>query len=64
MYVEDLRAGRGCLVDSKKFVGDAPQMMKERVPKEEAEEIVETMKVLNAVMGIDHSLCVKRADVG
>ena len=41
------------LVDSKKFVEGAPKMMKEGVPKEEAEKIVEALKALGAtvVMG-------------
>ena len=34
------------LVDSKKFVESAPKMMKEGVPKEEAEKIIETLKGL------------------
>ncbi|KAL2264097.1 hypothetical protein VTK26DRAFT_2299 [Humicola hyalothermophila] len=38
------------LVDSKKFVESAPKMMKESVPKEEAEKIVATMKELGAVV--------------
>jgi large subunit ribosomal protein L7/L12 len=37
------------LVDSKKFVESAPKMMKEGVPKEEAEKILETLKALGAV---------------
>lgn len=37
------------LVDSKKFVESAPKMIKESVPKEEAEKIVATMKALGAV---------------
>jgi large subunit ribosomal protein L7/L12 len=37
------------LVDSKKFVESAPKLMKEGVPKEEAEKIVETLKGLGAV---------------
>lgn len=36
------------LVDSKKFVEGAPKTMREGVPKEEAEKIVETMKALGA----------------
>lgn len=36
------------LVDSKKFVESAPKMMKEGVPKEEAEKIVETLKAIGA----------------
>jgi large subunit ribosomal protein L7/L12 len=38
------------LVDSKKFVEAAPKMMKEGVPKEEAEKILETLKALGAVV--------------
>lgn len=41
------------LVDSKKFVEGAPKLMKEGVPKEESEKIVETMKGLGAVVGMD-----------
>ncbi|KAL8940316.1 MAG: hypothetical protein Q9216_002871 [Gyalolechia sp. 2 TL-2023] len=41
------------LVDSKKFVESAPKMMKEGVPKEESEKIVETMKGLGAVVTSD-----------
>lgn len=36
------------LVDSKKFVESAPKVMKESVPKEEAEKIIETLKGLGA----------------
>ncbi|WEW61760.1 54S ribosomal protein L12, mitochondrial [Emydomyces testavorans] len=36
------------LVESKKFVESVPKMMKESVPKEEAEKIVETLKGLGA----------------
>jgi len=38
------------LVDSKKFVESAPKMMKEGVPKEEAEKIIETLTALGAVV--------------
>ncbi|KAL2021073.1 hypothetical protein VTK56DRAFT_7728 [Thermocarpiscus australiensis] len=38
------------LVDSKKFVESAPKLMKESVPKDEAEKIVATMKELGAVV--------------
>lgn len=38
------------LVDSKKFVESAPKLMKEALPKEEAEKIVEAMKALGAVV--------------
>ncbi|KAI2471675.1 ClpS-like protein [Annulohypoxylon bovei var. microspora] len=41
------------LVDSKKFVESAPKMMKDAVPKEEAEKIVATMKALGAVVVMD-----------
>jgi large subunit ribosomal protein L7/L12 len=36
------------LVDSKKFVESAPKMMKEQVPKEEAEKIIQLFKGLGA----------------
>ncbi|KAH8704185.1 50S ribosomal protein L12 [Talaromyces proteolyticus] len=36
------------LVDSKKFVEAVPKLMKENVPKEEAEKIIETLKGLGA----------------
>ncbi|KAL6852066.1 ClpS-like protein [Trichoderma novae-zelandiae] len=38
------------LVDSKKFVESAPKMMKENVPKEDAEKIIAAMKELGAVV--------------
>lgn len=38
------------LVDSKKFVESAPKMMKESVPKEECEKIIETLKTLGGVV--------------
>src|SRR5271168_2160733 len=41
------------LVDSKKFVESAPKLMKEAVPKEEAEKIVEAMKALGAVVVLE-----------
>ncbi|KAI1781435.1 ClpS-like protein [Hypoxylon cercidicola] len=41
------------LVDSKKFVESAPKMMKESVPKEEAEKIVATMKELGATVTLE-----------
>lgn len=41
------------LVDSKKFVESAPKMMKESVPKEEAEGIVAKLKELGAVVKMD-----------
>ncbi|KAE8354523.1 50S ribosomal protein L12 [Aspergillus coremiiformis] len=36
------------LVDSKKFVESAPKVLKESVPKEEAEKIIETLKAVGA----------------
>lgn len=41
------------LVDSKKFVESAPKMMKESVPKDEAEKIVATLKELGAVVQME-----------
>ncbi|KAI0480113.1 ribosomal protein L7/L12 C-terminal domain-containing protein [Xylariaceae sp. FL0804] len=41
------------LVDSKKFVESAPKMMKESVPKEDAEKIIATMKELGAEVTMD-----------
>lgn len=41
------------LVDSKKFVEAAPKLMKEGVPKEEAEKIIETLKGLGAVVKME-----------
>lgn len=41
------------LVDSKKFVESAPKQMKEGVPKEEAEKLVEMMKGIGAVVTMD-----------
>jgi large subunit ribosomal protein L7/L12 len=41
------------LVDSKKFVESAPKLMKEGVPKEEAEKIIETLKSLGAVVKME-----------
>jgi large subunit ribosomal protein L7/L12 len=38
------------LVDSKKFVESAPKLMKEGVPKEEAEKIVAALKGLGGVV--------------
>ncbi|KJZ74089.1 hypothetical protein HIM_06538 [Hirsutella minnesotensis 3608] len=38
------------LVDSKKFVESVPKMMKENVPKEEAEKIIATLKELGATV--------------
>lgn len=41
------------LVDSKKFVESAPKTMKDNVPKEEAEKIIETLKALGATVTMD-----------
>ena len=41
------------LVDSKKFVESAPKMMKEGVPKEECEKIIETLKGLGGVVTME-----------
>ena len=41
------------LVDSKKFVESAPKQMKEGVPKEEAEKIVQMMKGIGAMVTMD-----------
>ena len=38
------------LVDSKKFVESAPKLMKEGVPKEDADKIVATLKELGGVV--------------
>lgn len=38
------------LVDSKKFVESVPKVMKENMPKEEAEKIMAKMKELGATM--------------
>ncbi|TID14680.1 ClpS-like protein [Venturia nashicola] len=49
--IKEIKAMLGLsLVDSKKFVESAPKLMKEGVPKEEAEKIVETLKALGAVV--------------
>ena len=41
------------LVDSKKFVESAPKQMKEGVPKEDAEKIIEMMKGIGGVVTMD-----------
>jgi large subunit ribosomal protein L7/L12 len=41
------------LVDSKKFVESAPKLMKENLPKDEAEKILATMKELGATVTIE-----------
>ena len=41
------------LVDSKKFVESAPKQMKEGVPKDECQKIIETMKGLGSVVTME-----------
>lgn len=41
------------LVDSKKFVESAPKMLKEGVPKDEAQKIIDTLKALGGVVSMD-----------
>ena len=41
------------LVESKKFVESAPKVLKESVPKEDAEKIVATLKELGATVSMD-----------
>ena len=41
------------LVDSKKFVESAPKVLKENVPKEEAEKIKKTIEALGAKVSMD-----------
>lgn len=41
------------LVDSKKFVESAPKMLKEAVPKEEAEKIIATLKELGGIVTME-----------
>jgi large subunit ribosomal protein L7/L12 len=49
--IKEIKAMLGLsLVDSKKFVEAAPKVMKEGVPKEEAEKIVETLKAIGATV--------------
>ncbi|KAF2198876.1 ClpS-like protein [Delitschia confertaspora ATCC 74209] len=49
--IKEIKAMLGLsLVDSKKFVESAPKVMKEGVPKEEAEKIAETLKALGATV--------------
>jgi large subunit ribosomal protein L7/L12 len=49
--IKEIKALLGLsLVDSKKFVESAPKQMKEGVPKEEAEKIVETLKAVGATV--------------
>jgi large subunit ribosomal protein L7/L12 len=49
--IKEIKAMLGLsLVDSKKFVESVPKTMKEGVPKEDAEKIVETLKALGATV--------------
>lgn len=41
------------LVDSKKFVESAPKLMKEAVPKDEAEKIIAALKALGGVVSME-----------
>jgi len=41
------------LVESKKFVESAPKVLKESVPKEDAEKIMETLKALGATVVLE-----------
>lgn len=41
------------LVDSKKFVESAPKQMREGVPKDESQKIIETIKGLGGVVTMD-----------
>jgi len=41
------------LVDSKKFVESAPKTLKESVPKEEGQKIIDAMKALGATVSME-----------
>jgi large subunit ribosomal protein L7/L12 len=52
--IKEIKAMLGLsLVDSKKFVESIPKIMKEGVPKEEAEKIVATLKALGATVVLE-----------
>lgn len=52
--IKEVKAMLGLsLVDSKKFVESAPKVLKESVPKEEAEKIMATIKGLGGVVSMD-----------
>ncbi len=52
--IKEIKAMLGLsLVDSKKFVESAPKVMREGVPKEEAEKTIETLKGLGAVVKME-----------
>jgi large subunit ribosomal protein L7/L12 len=52
--IKEIKAMLGLsLVDSKKFVESAPKMMKEGVPKEDAQKIVDTLKAIGAIVAME-----------
>lgn len=52
--IKEVKAMLGLsLVDSKKFVESAPKVMKESVPKDEAEKMKETLQALGAMVEIE-----------
>ena len=52
--IKEIKAMLGLsLVDSKKFVESAPKLMKDSVPKDEAEKIVATLKELGATVEME-----------
>ena len=52
--IKEVKAMLGLsLVESKKFVESAPKTMKEGVPKEDAEKIIETLKGLGATVTME-----------
>jgi large subunit ribosomal protein L7/L12 len=52
--IKEIKAMLGLsLVDSKKFVESAPKMMKEGVPKEDAQKIVDTLKAIGATVAME-----------
>ena len=52
--IKEVKAMLGLsLVDSKKFVESAPKVMKESVPKEDAEKMKEKLKALGAVVEVE-----------
>lgn len=52
--IKEIKALLGLsLVESKKFVESAPKVMKESVPKDDAEKMIETLKALGAVASMD-----------
>ena len=52
--IKEVKAMLGLsLVASKKFVESAPKVMKESVPKEDAEKMKEKLKALGAVVEVE-----------